>query len=156
MIHSIRETLSLSSIDFVNPLLRFFLFSCLPNPVRLSSSLSPSGLKYQQIVDNLQEQLSICLREKDHVDNLLQDALGECDRLAALTDKGLQPLVDNLELQCSRKIESYGRSIAALNTEVNRGKLQLSEKQNQVSEEVCIAQPTSAVFIECPSSCDND
>ena len=85
-------------------------------------------------MDNLQEQLSICLREKDHVDHLLQDALGECDRLAAVTNQGLQPLVDNLEQRCSQKIESYGRSIAALNTEVNRGKLQLSEKQNQVGE----------------------
>ena len=76
--------------------------------------------------------MSICLREKDHVDNLLQESLAECDRLAALSDRGLQPLVDDLELQCSRKIESYGRSIAALNTEVNRGKLQLNEKQQRV------------------------
>ena len=90
------------------------------------------GLNYQEIVDNLQEQLSICLREKDHVDNLLQDALGECDRLRAVSERGLQPLVDNLEQQCSRKIESYGRSIAALNTEVARSKLHLDEKQQQV------------------------
>ena len=95
-----------------------------------------SGLKYQEIVDNLQEQLSICLREKDHVDNLLQDALGECDRLRAVSEHGLQPLVDNLELQCSRKIESYGRSIAALNTEVSRSKLQINEKQQQQNVDV--------------------
>ena len=97
-----------------------------------NTSFLPPGFKYQEVVDNLQEQLSICLREKDHVDNLLQESLAECDRLAALSDRGLQPLVDDLELQCSRKIESYGRSIAALNTEVNRGKLQLNEKQQRV------------------------
>lgn len=93
---------------------------------------SGTGMKYQEVVDNLQEQLMIALQEKDSATNLLHEAISKLDRMKAMHDQRFHPQFRTFEQHLSQIKENYGRYFAQQSTELNRYKLQLSEKEQNL------------------------